>query len=100
MNLSICLTLILIQISNIGPPSDFDWLNARFFLKFLKMFYDVTLKFSGSFYVTSNVFFHKVVEIHVELSTLSLHHGSMLSIMDRRMLSKYEKYWENYIKKN
>lgn len=82
--------------SNIGPPTDFDWLNARMFIKFLKMFYQVTLKFSGTLYVTSNVFFHEVVEIHTTLSSLSLRQESMLSSMARRMLAKFEKYWENY----
>ena len=30
-----------------------DWNRARVFVKFLKMFYNVTLKFSGSLHVTS-----------------------------------------------
>ena len=33
------------------------WNRARVFIKFLKMFYDVNLKFSGSLHVTSNYFF-------------------------------------------
>lgn len=82
--------------SNIGPPIDFDWLNARMSVKILKMFYQVTLKFSGTLYVTSNVFCHEIVEIHATLSSLNLHQESMLSSMAKRMLSKFEKYWENY----
>ena len=38
-----------------------DWNRARVFVKFLKMFYDVTLKFSGSLHVTSNIFFKELV---------------------------------------
>ena len=38
------------------PPEKEDWKRARAFVKFLKMFYDVTLKFSGSLHITSNIF--------------------------------------------
>ena len=34
-----------------GPPEKEDWNRARVFVKFLKMFYDVTLNFSGSLHV-------------------------------------------------
>lgn len=82
--------------SKIGPPSEFDWMNARTFLKFLKMFYDVTLKYPGSLYVTNNIFFHDIVEIHTKLSTLSLNQDPVLSSMAMRMKSKFVKYWKNY----
>lgn len=41
-----------------GPPNSDDWENANVFVLFLKSFYDITLKFSGSMYVTSNLYFH------------------------------------------
>ena len=44
-----------------GPPEKEYWNKARVFLKFLKMFYDVTLNFSGSLHVTSNIFFKELV---------------------------------------
>ena len=34
-----------------GPLEKEDWNRVRVFVKFLKMFYDVTLKFSGSLHV-------------------------------------------------
>ena len=40
-----------------GPPKKEDWNRARVFVKFLNMFYNVTLKFSGSLHVTSIFFF-------------------------------------------
>jgi hypothetical protein len=42
---------------NIGPPSLEDWKNDRTLVKFLKIFYTVTLRFYGSLHVTSNSFF-------------------------------------------
>ena len=41
---------------NIGPLSLEDWENAITLLKFLKIFYMVTLRFPGSLHVTSNSF--------------------------------------------
>ncbi|KAK1385485.1 hypothetical protein POM88_023220 [Heracleum sosnowskyi] len=81
---------------NKDPPSDYDWLKARIFVKFLKIFYQVTLKFSGSLYVTSNIFFHEIVEIHANLSNLMSSGDMLLSRMAERMKLKFEKYWENY----
>ncbi|KAK2654099.1 hypothetical protein Ddye_013955 [Dipteronia dyeriana] len=42
-----------------GPPRFDDWETSRVFVKFLKKFYDVTLKFSASLSVTSNQYFMK-----------------------------------------
>ena len=44
----------------IGPPTIDDWKNVAVFVKFLKVFYDVTAKISGSLYVTSNSYFHEL----------------------------------------
>lgn len=40
----------------VGPPEVNDWENAKYFLEFLKVFYKVTMKISGSKYLTS-IFF-------------------------------------------
>ena len=42
-----------------GPPVDVYWENTKIFVKFLKTFYDTTLKFSGPLYVTSSSYFKK-----------------------------------------
>jgi hypothetical protein len=43
---------------NLGPLALEDWEKARSFVKFLKLFYTVRLKFSSSLYGASNSFFH------------------------------------------
>ena len=50
---------------------DVDWEKIRSFSKFLKIFYDVTLRFSGANYVTSNSFFLELMSIH---NTIELEH--------------------------
>ena len=49
---------------------DVDWEKIRIFSKFLKIFYDATLRFLGANYVTSNSFFLELMSIHdtIELS--------------------------------
>ena len=36
----------------LGPPTFDDWDIVRAFMKFLKLFYEVTLRISGSLYTT------------------------------------------------
>ncbi|KAF7824055.1 zinc finger BED domain-containing protein RICESLEEPER 2-like [Senna tora] len=41
-----------------GIPTRKDWENARIFVKFLKVFYDVTNVVSGTLFATSSNYFH------------------------------------------
>ena len=77
-----------------GPPNSDDWENANVFVLFLKSFYDITLKFSGSMYVTSNLYFHEMCSIHSDLTSL-IESGDdlVLSKMATSMKNKYDKYW-------
>ena len=43
-----------------GPPCFLDWENARLICKFLKLFYEANLRFSGSLIVTSKSYFHEL----------------------------------------
>ncbi|KAL5558847.1 hypothetical protein UlMin_035058 [Ulmus minor] len=58
-----------------GPPIHHDWEKAQVFVKFLKTFYKVTTRISGSLYVTSNLFFKEIC-------------------------IKFDKYWGNLEKMN
>ncbi|KAH9680305.1 hypothetical protein KPL71_026500 [Citrus sinensis] len=53
-----------------GPPNSDDWENANVFVLFFKSFYYITLKFSGSMYLTSNLYFHEMCSIHSDLTSL------------------------------
>ena len=56
---------------------------------FLASFYDITLKFSGSMYITSNLYFYEMCSIHSDLTSLS----PVVSKMAKSMKNKYDKYW-------
>lgn len=79
----------------VGPPLVNDWTNAKVFVKFLKTFYDITLKFSATLNVTSNTYFHELCEMQNQLTSLSKEDDSLLSAMAVSMRRKYDKYWGN-----
>ncbi|TXG59748.1 hypothetical protein EZV62_014321 [Acer yangbiense] len=76
-----------------GPPRFDDRETSRVFVKFLKKFYDATLKFSASLSVTSNLYFHEVFSIQSELTELSTNTDPFLGTMATSMKRKYDKYW-------
>ena len=80
----------------LGPPRDDDWENARCMIKFLKFFYNATLKFSSSTSVTSNDLFHEVAQLSGMLKKLGRSENCMLSSMASRMNMKFIKYWGDF----
>lgn len=78
----------------IGPPNSFDWENIQAFSKFLKLFYEAALQFSGSLFVTSNAYFHELVLIQSELSSMCCSSGDpLLKDMAENMKKKFDNYW-------
>ncbi|XP_070049144.1 zinc finger BED domain-containing protein RICESLEEPER 1-like [Nicotiana tomentosiformis] len=77
----------------IGPPKHEDFQAARCFAKFLKLFYNVTLKFSGSLYTTSNTFFRELVAVYSAIGSLSLNKDDGMRSMSLKMMEKFDKYW-------
>ncbi|KAA0054533.1 zinc finger BED domain-containing protein RICESLEEPER 2-like [Cucumis melo var. makuwa] len=72
-----------------------DWTNARMLIRFLKVFYDVQLKISGSLDTTSNLVFHQITVVQ---NCIRLNAGSsnaLLVGMANNMKAKFEKYWGN-----
>nr|XP_016470655.1 PREDICTED: zinc finger BED domain-containing protein RICESLEEPER 2-like [Nicotiana tabacum] len=79
-----------------GHPSIDDWKNVKVFIKFLEMFYQVTLKFSGTSYVTSNSFFHEIFNLQNFIQKYSHSEDSILSGMAEKMKVKFKKYWGTF----
>ncbi|XP_059451427.1 zinc finger BED domain-containing protein RICESLEEPER 2-like [Corylus avellana] len=77
----------------LGPPTCVDWNRIRIFLKFLKLFYDATMRLSGSLYCTSNMYFQEVCGIQMHLQEYINSDDFVLSSMAERMMMKYNKYW-------
>ncbi|XP_022863034.1 zinc finger BED domain-containing protein RICESLEEPER 2-like [Olea europaea var. sylvestris] len=83
-----------------GPPTHVEWDQVEVFVRFLKTFYKMTLKSSGSKYVTSNSFFQEIFEIHVELNELAKEPNTLMGSMAISMRKKYDKYWGHVEKFN
>jgi hypothetical protein len=84
-----------------GPPRSLDWEHAWLLCKFLRLFYEATLRFFGSLIVTSNSYFHELVGIQNELYKLcNLDGDSLLKKMAKDMKMKYKRYWGNIEKMN
>lgn len=75
-----------------GPPRTKDWSRATAFLKFLRVFYGITLKLSSSVDVTSSTCFHQVARIHMELEKNIVNDDPLLMDMFLSMKSKYDEY--------
>ncbi|CAO2142705.1 unnamed protein product [Urochloa humidicola] len=78
-----------------GPPNVQDWEYAKDFIVLMKPFCDVTVRLSGSQYVTSTLFFHDFITIHDKLVKLSRRTDRNWSLMAVEMKNKFEKYWGN-----
>ena len=63
------------------------------FVKFLKSFYDFTLRCSATLHATSHTTFHDLFAIDCELAELSIVDNPLLSNMAQNMKLKYDKYW-------
>ncbi|XP_029130253.1 zinc finger BED domain-containing protein RICESLEEPER 2, partial [Cajanus cajan] len=78
-----------------GVPSYADWEFVRAILPFLKLFYDATLRMSGSIYVTSNIYMFEVFGIGKKISQMCNSRDINVCIMAENMKKKYDKYWSN-----
>ncbi|KAI5420392.1 hypothetical protein KIW84_044253 [Lathyrus oleraceus] len=94
-----CADFVLIQG---GIPNNEDWDNAKCFVNFLKIFFDITKKVSGSTFVTSSQYFNEHIMI---LTTFKGWMGltssdNLLGKMAENMKAKYENYWGDVKKMN
>nr|XP_009774458.1 PREDICTED: zinc finger BED domain-containing protein RICESLEEPER 2-like [Nicotiana sylvestris] len=77
-----------------------DWDDVKRIAQFLEIFYNLTLKVSGSLYVTSNANFLEIGQVVVYLNRLITTEDELLSEMASSMWKKFEKYWGEPIKMN
>ena len=84
----------------LGPPTKEDWEKIRIFVMFLKVFFDATIKLSGSLYVTLNIFFPELCQIQSHLIRMSKNDNAVVCNMAIEIKTKYDKYWGNVKKLN
>ncbi|KAG2710559.1 hypothetical protein I3760_04G033100 [Carya illinoinensis] len=78
--------------NGLGPPNTHDWMRVGYFVTFLHIFYDITMRISGSAYMTANLWFSEVSALHHHLQEGCDDPSGLLSGMAERMQTKYDKY--------
>jgi hypothetical protein len=59
----------------------------------LSLFYEITTLFSGTDYVTANVFFPKICEIKMRIRQWATSTDLCIQEMSNNMIDKFDKYW-------
>ncbi|CAH9114483.1 unnamed protein product [Cuscuta epithymum] len=77
-----------------------DWISCESMVTVLQNFYEMTLRISGSLYVTSNTFFSEVSDLFLVLQDLMKSDRPSTSSMGSTMKSKLDKYWGDPEKMN
>ena len=76
-------------------PTKDDWKFAKEMCDRLKLFFDITESFSGTKYVTANLFFPKVVTIRLAIKKWGKSENELIQKMSEEMKDKFEKYWKD-----
>ncbi|KAI3811932.1 hypothetical protein L1987_16630 [Smallanthus sonchifolius] len=87
-----------IEKAGFSVPSPTDWQKVRVLCHFLKPFYDVTLRVSGTHYVTSNTCIEDIYSIRTILDD-AISNTSLCDIA-KAMKVKFDKYFGNLEKMN
>ena len=88
----------------VGPPEEEDWLKAKMFVDFLRLFYEVTLRNSASLHPTVHTVFADVIDMENNIKSLfvapELATGSetekTLQEMAGNMRSRWMKYFGSF----
>ncbi|KAJ3685744.1 hypothetical protein LUZ61_014908 [Rhynchospora tenuis] len=74
-------------------PEDFPWDAVQVVVGHLKVFYDATMKLSGTKYPTLNLFFSEFSEVYLNIRRMSRSDYTFIVEMGQDMLVKFNKYW-------
>ncbi|GJZ32617.1 putative reverse transcriptase domain-containing protein [Tanacetum coccineum] len=89
------------DLEKTGMPISSDWANVRRLTKFLEHFYELTLKVSGTLYVTSNSFLDDITSIDAALNNcINGVPDTNLAAMAKIMKCKFDKYYGSLEKCN
>ena len=75
-------------------PPEGDWNFASLVCEKLELFYQLTTLFSGTKYVTANIF-PKVCEIKLKINSWKEDENEIIRKMSIAMIEKYDKYWSD-----
>nr|XP_016477304.1 PREDICTED: zinc finger BED domain-containing protein RICESLEEPER 1-like [Nicotiana tabacum] len=82
------------------PLLSSDWESVRRIVKYLEIFYELTLKVSGTLYITSNVHFLEICVVGSSLKELMKNEDVAVQEIAKNMKEKFDKYWGDPHKMN
>ncbi|XP_055962311.1 zinc finger BED domain-containing protein RICESLEEPER 1-like [Mercurialis annua] len=85
---------------NDSIPDFLDWQVVRKFSDCLSHFYHVTLRISGSLYVTSDMHFQEICDLSCVLSDMIESDDLEVKLLGEKMKLKFDKYWGDHEKMN
>jgi hypothetical protein len=74
-------------------PTHHDWTFATTVCEKLEIFYELTMLFSGTKYVTANLFFPKVCEVKLKMNNWGHDENEIIRKISAAMIAKFDKYW-------
>jgi len=78
---------------NFSLPNAHDWQFAALVCEKSKIFYDITLLFSGRYFPTANLVFRLICEIKLSLQSWLNSNVDIIRDMAFKMIEKFDKYW-------
>jgi hypothetical protein len=76
-------------------PSKEEWSFSKLVVDRLKMFDEITKVFSGTDYVTANIYLLKICEAKVKIAQWSECGSPIIQQMSKKTIEKFEKYWKD-----
>ena len=81
-------------------PTKEEWAFAIDVVERLRLFFEITEMFSGTDYVTANIYFPKICEIKMNMRQWSPRGNDVIEAMTFSMEEKFNKYWTDYSRSN
>lgn len=75
-------------------PSDVDWERVSAIIGCLKLFVEVTNVFTKSKYLTANIYFPEICDLHLQLIEWCKNPDDYISSLAVKMRSKFDEYWD------
>ncbi|KAF2289425.1 hypothetical protein GH714_036119 [Hevea brasiliensis] len=89
-----------LELGENGVPDFHDWSECRKMAEMLSHFYELTLRISGSRYITSNMFFGEISDLAFILNQWVNSTNVEVKNMGDKMKKKFDKYWGDIDKMN
>lgn len=77
----------------LGLPDCYDWTNVKYFMEFLKLFYNITIPISDTQYYTVNIYFKEIALQSLHLRKSCDEATWLLHGMTIKLKLKFNKYW-------